>query len=329
MSDFPAAVAAGWHPVARHSELRSRPLARRLLGTPLAVFAGAKGPAVLVDRCPHRNMPLSGGALRDGAVECPYHGWRFAADGACLAVPGATSPAQATAQALPVRIAHGLVWTCVSPEPAPFAAPPLPTDEDGFWWTPPPSRARLFDAVENLLDPAHPHFLHRGLVRSEHRRRAVEVTVRIEEDRAQARYVENARAAALIPRLLEGVRTASVGRFLPPATGQLVFEGPAGPRLTITVFFTPEDQTRLRPFAYFSTPRGVAPAWMKQGLLRLFNAPVLAQDRAALAIQLDNIERFGGPRFAQGPLDLLGPAIQTLMAGQAPAPETRILDLLL
>ena len=57
-----------WYPVARSSELGRRPLAVTLMDTPLAVFRGAGGvPAVLLDRCAHRNYPLSlGRVIHDG-----------------------------------------------------------------------------------------------------------------------------------------------------------------------------------------------------------------------------------------------------------------------
>lgn len=319
MSGYPAAVARGWHPVAALRQLRGRPLPRRLLGQPLAVFMGLDGPGVLIDRCPHRNAALSDGRLRGGDLECPYHGWRFAADGRCTLTPGARQPAAARAQTLPVVVRQGLVWTTLAQAPAPFPDLPIPTGRpgfDGFWWPVASSRARLVDAVENLLDPAHPHFLHRGIVRSGTRRRPVTATIRTGPGCAEVIYVENARAAALMPRLLEGERTVSIGRAFAPCTGQIAFEGPAGLRLAITVFFTPEDHDHVRPFAHFATPRKLAPALLKEAALRALHIPVLAQDRAALAAQARNVQRFGGPRYALGPLDFLLPSIQTLMAGQ-------------
>jgi hypothetical protein len=60
---------------------------------------------------------------------------------------------------------------------------------------------------------------------------------------------------------------------------------------------------------------------VKEALLRAFHIPVLAQDQAALRRQADNIQHFGGPRYAMGPLDLLFPAIQQLSNGEAPEPR--------
>ncbi|HYD88083.1 MAG TPA: aromatic ring-hydroxylating dioxygenase subunit alpha [Vitreimonas sp.] len=320
MSAYPKAVADGWHPIATLAELKRRPLARMLMDKPLVVFRTANGPAVLLDRCPHRNMALSLGAVRDGAIECPYHGWRFDGAGRCTLTPGADAPARHEASALPVQVAAGLIWTTLAASPRAAPALPHPLEEtkfDTFLWPVRPSRARLLDAIENLLDPAHPHFLHAGIVRSRQVRKPVDATVRVRADFAEAIYVENTRPAALMPRMLEGLRGRSIGRFFPPTIGQVAFEGANRLRLAITVFFTPETQDRVRPFAHFATPAGAAPAFIKEGLLRAFHIPVLAQDRAALRRQAESIAAYGPARYALGPLDLLFPAIQALMHGEA------------
>jgi phenylpropionate dioxygenase-like ring-hydroxylating dioxygenase large terminal subunit len=324
VTGYPKTLAEGWFPIAGISELRGRPLVRRLMGRPLIVFQSNRGPAVLDDRCPHRNLALSQGRVRGGEIECAYHGWRFDGAGRCTLTPGAEQPAPHAAQSRPAVLRTGLIWTTLADPPASFPEPPFPLDADGFdtfLWPVKPSRARWLDAVENFLDPAHPHFLHAGIVRSGDTRHPVDVTVRVSGAHAEAIYVENTRTSALIPRLLEGLRTNSIGRYFPPVTGQIAFEGPSGPRLIITVFFIPEDHDRVRPYAHFATPKGRAPAWLKQSLLRLLNAPVLLQDRAVLRAQADNIERFGGPRYGLGPLDFLLPAIQRLAAGERPEPS--------
>lgn len=321
MSAFPKAVAGGWHPIAPLRALGRQPLKRRLMDTPIALFQSASGPAALIDRCPHRNMALSRGEVVDGAIACAYHGWRFDARGQCVLTPGAETPARHGAQALPVLVHAGMIWTTLNTnaDTAPFLPHPVGAEGfDTFLWPVQPSQARLIDAIENLLDPAHPHFLHPGIVRSPTQRRPVDVTVRVRPTHAEAIYVENARASAWMPRMIEGERATSIGRFFPPSTGQIAFEGPKGLRLAITVFFTPETETSVRPFAHFATPKGAAPAWIKEALLRAFHIPVLAQDRAALRKQMDDIAAFGAPQYALGPLDFLLPAITALAGGDMP-----------
>ena len=161
-SSWPAAVAAGWHPVAFASAVRSRPVAATLMGRRLVVVRDAEGVFVLDDRCPHRGAPLSRGRVDGGAVVCPYHGWAFGRGGACLRVPGTSRPG-APARALPAEERAGLVWTSLAESPGPFPRLPACMDDpslDRFWWPLRATRAGLLDAIENHLDPSHPHHVH-------------------------------------------------------------------------------------------------------------------------------------------------------------------------
>ena len=70
---------------------------------------GAGRPRALLDRCAHRNMPLSLGRVADdGCLECCYHGWTFAADGAGES-PG-TPKLRTRADSYEAREAHGVIW---------------------------------------------------------------------------------------------------------------------------------------------------------------------------------------------------------------------------
>ena len=45
-------------------------------------------PAALLDRCPHRLLPLSKGTLKGDTIECGYHGLSFDCSGSCVRAPG-------------------------------------------------------------------------------------------------------------------------------------------------------------------------------------------------------------------------------------------------
>lgn len=324
MNPWPEAIARGWHPVAGLSELPARrPLAATLMGQRLAVFRAGGDVAILRDRCPHRGVPLSAGRVEGAALACPYHGWRFGADGACVAVPGSETCPAISAAALPVRVEAGLVWTSLAEVPAPFPAlPPAMHDPalDRFWWLLKPSPAGVLDALENHLDPAHPHFLHPWLVRAPTRRQAVEVTVRSGPWGAQAIYREQRRNAALLPALMEGTRAHSSGRLYPPTIGEVRLESANGAVLSIAVIFVPAADGLTRPLAHFASTRGWLPAWVKRAALKAFHWPVLTQDRRMLRLQQE--ARSGEP-YAIGPLDVLGPAIWAHANGKAcPEAET-------
>jgi hypothetical protein len=153
--------------------------------------------------------------------------------------------------------------------------------------------------------------------------------VRIGPDGAEASYREDARAAAWMPRLLEGHRVRSIGRYHPPTIGEVLFEGEAGLKLSIAVVFVPEGHDVTRPYAHFATPRRRAPAWLKRVVLKALHIPVLRQDRRALAMQAEAIAAQGERPYAIGPVDLLGPAIWKFAHGRTPEPVARELELFL
>lgn len=143
-------------------------VSKTILGEPI-VFGRAKTGDVfgLRDICPHRGVPLSGGRMADGQVQCPYHGWRFRPDGQCSLIPSlvedqAIDPARIRVRRYPVKEANGLVWIYMG-EGEPAEPPPdlgIPAD-----WTPRLTEAQLFPvpldhAVVGLMDPAHGPFVH-------------------------------------------------------------------------------------------------------------------------------------------------------------------------
>ena len=66
----------------------------------------------LLDRCPHRDVALSGGVVRDGLLTCPGHFWRFSlADGA------RTDKPDEVATLYPTRVVDGWVECRLPPRP--------------------------------------------------------------------------------------------------------------------------------------------------------------------------------------------------------------------
>lgn len=101
-----------WYIAAEPQELGERPLARTLLGKPVALFKTRSGRIVaLDDRCPHRFAPLSLGRVIGENLRCGYHGAEFDCNGACVAVPGQSIvPPKAKITSYPVVQKHGYIW---------------------------------------------------------------------------------------------------------------------------------------------------------------------------------------------------------------------------
>jgi phenylpropionate dioxygenase-like ring-hydroxylating dioxygenase large terminal subunit len=329
---WPIAIREGWHPLAALDELHGKPIGRRLLGTPIVLFRSEGRPVAMLDRCPHRALKLSDGCVRAGTIACPYHGWRFGADGRCVEVPGSDAVPAVAVRVLPIEVRAGLIWTCLAETPPPFPRLPTLVDDptlDHFQWRVAPSQMRLLDAIENMLDASHPHYVHPWFLRGTKKRRAMRVELSLGPDGAEAIYHENARADGIMPRLLEGERTVSIGRYFPPTIGQLEFRTARGLSVSLTAIFAPEDTDLVRPYALFSTRKGIAPAWLKRWVLKAFNLPLLRQDQRVLADQVEALKDWGAVDFAIGPADLIGPTIWRLANGKPQAVEQRVTTLYL
>ena len=160
-----------WYAAAWLTELGDAPIGRRILGEAVVLFRGKDGVAALVDRCPHRLVPLSMGTLVDGAVQCAYHGMVFDGAGRCLAIPGQEMiPPRAVVQSYPVAERYGMAWIWMgAPEQADLALlPQIPHYGDAGWelidggYQHHPSN--YLNIVENLMDPAHTTFVHKQTI---------------------------------------------------------------------------------------------------------------------------------------------------------------------
>ncbi len=157
-----------WHPVCRASEVGDQPMAVRLLGVPLVVGRLDGTLAVLPDRCPHRWTPLSQGHIVDGCFQCPYHGWRFGADGRCTLVPalgdGAALPPKAHLAAPQVHERYGLVWVALEPPQTELLDVPEWGEAGivGVWLDDVDVRCGAAQFTDNFLDFAHFPFVHTG-----------------------------------------------------------------------------------------------------------------------------------------------------------------------
>ncbi len=160
-----------WYPVARMSDLGDKPLRMKLLGEQIVLWKGPEGqPVTMKDLCIHRGAALSGGTIEEGAIKCPYHGWKYDSSGACVHIPalpaGAPIPGKARAVIYPTRAAYGMIWVCLGDGSTRFPDFMAPYDGDPGWrivyvdhydWK--TSAGRV---VENAMDFSHFNFVHTG-----------------------------------------------------------------------------------------------------------------------------------------------------------------------
>lgn len=159
-----------WYAVEQSSRLaKGQVFETKFLGREIAVFRGKDGLVRAVEnRCAHRYVKLSEGAVVDCKLVCPYHGWSYDGDGKAH-IPhelfGHKEPNIRIAS-VPVRERYGLVFIFPGdPERATSRdLPAIPELEGGAPW---PHVIVRFDCpghhsmlLENVSDFTH-GFLHR------------------------------------------------------------------------------------------------------------------------------------------------------------------------
>ncbi len=296
-------------------------MAAMLFGTPVVVFRAAGEVAALVDRCPHRNVPLSLGRVRGAHLQCAYHGWEFDCNGQCRAIPGLVGELRAherRATSFACRESQRFVWVWGEAEAPPTREPfQFPYQNERGWTTAREEldvRASLHATAENALDVPHTAFLHGGLFRSDARaRREIEVIVRRFDDRVEAEYVGESRPPGVVAKLLapRGGDVTHFDRFLLPSVAQVEYRlGDSG--LCISAALCPVADYRTKLLIAFSY-RLPVPGWVVRPILRSFAMRIFRQDAAILARQTETIERFGEESYKFTEIDVLGAEIYDLL----------------
>jgi phenylpropionate dioxygenase-like ring-hydroxylating dioxygenase large terminal subunit len=315
-----------WFIAATSRELRRRPRAATLFGTPLVLFRDRDGRAgALLDRCPHRNVPLSLGEVTgDGTLRCPYHGWRFDTRGACTFIPSLASPSDAKARsafAFPTVEQQGFVWVYSAPSQdgaMPEAAPHRFAYLGAKGYTTVSqvveAEGTLYSTIENALDVPHTAFLHRGLFRSESRGITITARVHRASDRVVAEYVGEPRPPGLLARILSpsGGIVTHFDRFLLPSIAQVEYSIGTENHILVDSVMTPVGDFRTRVYAVVSfrtrLPHFLIKPFVKPLALRVFK-----QDAFILRKQTETIRLFGGEQFASTEIDVLGRHIWRLL----------------
>ena len=319
-----ARVEEAWYVACRSSELGESPEARTLLGVPMVLYRDGAGQAgALLDRCPHRNVRLSLGAIDErGWLACPYHGWRFDREGSCREVPGLVGGGELEARQRSVAAYQtceqdGFVWVWGKADAPAHGTPVrIPHLDDPDYLV--IHKEYLFEcslhaALENALDVPHTAFVHRGDFRGKGERQEVEAVRRRIPNGIEVEYLGE------VP--LTGDSHDAAGnpivqqhwdRFFLPSVAQVEYKTGADRHLVTTLPHTPVNdfQTRAYLVSCWSLPGAGEEARPQfEGYLD----EILGQDVEILREQTDGIRRFGGESYMSTELDLMGPEIWRML----------------
>lgn len=174
LSEHHLATPSGWFQIGWSDEWELgevRPL--RYFGRDLVSYRGRSGALVVLDaHCPHLGAHLGhGGTVVDDDIECPFHGWRWSAEGVNVDIPYSDrTNTSRTIDGWPVEEASGFayLWHDAAGSAPWYAPPAVPEATDpgwlGFW----PDAVHVVSGatvmpqmpLENTVDLAHLKYVH-------------------------------------------------------------------------------------------------------------------------------------------------------------------------
>lgn len=268
-----------WYVVLESSEVGRAPLGVTRMGEAMVFWRDASGAVrATSDRCPHRGASLALGKVKDGCVECPFHGFRFDGGGACTRIPAngtkKAPPPSMRVRAWEVREQNGFVWLWWGEARAEL--PPVPWFEElderyawaGFsddWdthWT---------RAVENQLDFTHLPFVHQTTIGAS-----------LPEELAVRTEVDGDRIVATYDPSTYDAKGFFVELVAPNLWRNRLAEG-----VYAVAAFVPVDERRTRLYLRFYQNHLTLPGlgWLGCQVANLFNRVVLAQDKRVVLTQ--------------------------------------------
>jgi nitrite reductase/ring-hydroxylating ferredoxin subunit len=110
---------ATWYRLGGASDIARKPISRDLCGRRLVLFRKTSGEPVALDaRCSHFGADLSYGQVIGDSIRCPFHGWEYAADGACSRIPSTDCiPPFARQARYPIEERHGSLFVFLGRQP--------------------------------------------------------------------------------------------------------------------------------------------------------------------------------------------------------------------
>lgn len=318
-----------WYAACASAELQDRPIARTLLGTPIVLFRGPEErPAALLDRCAHRNVPLSLGRVVERRLECGYHGWQYGPDGRCVRIPGLCGDLDREGRAVPRFAAieqDGFVWVYATPDAEPAGRPaPLPSLGEGSVEVrrTVEVEAPLLATLENALDVPHTSILHRGLFRGSRGPCRIKARVRRTAEGIEAEYQGEPRPEGWAAKILSpsGGTVTHFDRFIFPSIAQVDYRLGTEARFMVHAICTPVSEFLTRIHAVISF-RTRVPGWIVKLLLNPVAMRIFRQDARILKAQAEALRRWGGEHYASTAIDILGLQIGRLLRSAEGAPE--------
>jgi len=315
-----------WYVAATSRQVTAKkPWATTIMEEPLVLFRDAQGRATaLLDRCLHRNAPLSKGALFDGCIGCPYHGWTYDGKGQLVIVPseGGGQPVARrhgmSVQRFPTEEQDGVVWVYMGTpqragEKLPFRFPRVGEDGWSSYMMLTRFHGDVTDLIENFMDVPHTEFVHSGWFRHASNAKPVEVDLERTHDAVRVEYHKPDDSIGFATWLLNPDRKPLVhtDRFFMPNVTRVDYMWGDRRGFVITSQITPIDPAQAQVYTAIAFRFGMFNA-LARLFLPAYTRTVIRQDVRIMEMQTSNLRRFGARCFHGTDADAIHRAIESL-----------------
>ena len=320
-----------WYIVAESKALkRDKVIAARVLDEWLALFRDEAGNAVAIeDRCLHRAAQLSKGSVRQGNLQCAYHGWVYNGEGCVVRVPSARqceSPHRA--RTFQICEVDDYIYARFS-EPTNIETQPfrIPFYKAQGWAS--IRLKNLFhntvtNCAENFVDIPHTVFVHPTIFRVS-RNEKLSATVQRKDGTVMVNYQGERANLGIFSRFLNrsGKEISHTDAFFMPNATSVDYRFSDKRRFIITSQSIPVEGEKTLVYTDLTYNYGI---WnqLAKPIIRWQAQTIINQDIEILNNQMETIKRFGA-HFSNTPADIIHIFIESIRNALEKGEDPRLL----
>lgn len=318
-----------WYIACTSTQLKAdQPLPSTLMGRGLVLFRDQSGQATaLIDQCVHRGAELSSGTVQDGCIQCPYHGWRYNAQGQVVHIPaqdGNTEPCKPypyQQQHFAVQEHDGFVWVFLGqtdPAQVPIYRSPYYHRPDFISYLMIGTyHGDVGTVCQVNMDVPHTVFVHGKFFRNSGARQ-IDATVEVEPRTVKVTYHDHDETIGPMPWLTNPDRAPLMHTdvFIAPNITQVDYHWGERSGIVFNSIATPIDAhtTRLYTLISYKFPMPKLALHALKPALNLYTKLVNQQDMAIMRTRQRGLRHAPLMREHSTPADMAHVAIERILS---------------
>ncbi len=303
-----------WYAILESKELKEgRTIGVTRLSEKLVLWRDAGKVHCIYDQCCHRGASLSCGEVKDGNLQCPFHGFEYNKEGEVVHIPangrGAKIGKNFRVHSYRVEEAYGFIWLWYGEDRE--SLPQIPFFDDlksGFTYSSfnEAWNVHYTRAAENQLDVVHLPFVHRTTIGRSEKKLVNGPVVEWDGD-LMTFYVKNEKDHGQRPEKpgeIENYRDLYSLQYHMPN----IWQNRISDKVRVMAAFAPIDEENTMIYLRFYQSFAKLPIVkdLVNGLSNVFNRLVLHQDRRVVLTQLPKKSELRmGENLIQGDLPII------------------------